>query len=189
MLTHFPSRKLALVLTLVSALSVMLLFLPSPVLNFTRARSPQAPAVQLTRWRAFAVHADDGTNYGVIGTLQNQRFDFQTTFPAFGFNLYLPARNFTAVLKYLGTPSFELLCALVPALALPVVAGYACTINLDVHGNGYVCTCDLAHRAASARKPPLARLCYECCCVRHETGLRCARIHQAVHISVFGIML
>ncbi len=113
------------------------------------ARSPNAPAIQLTRWRAFAVPADDGTNYGVIGTLQNQRFDFQTTAPAFGFNLYLPARNFTAVLKYLGTPSFELLCALMPAIALPVVTGHSYH-NLGVCSNAKVYICDLAHLHSQA---------------------------------------
>jgi len=95
------------------------------------------------------VPADDGTDYGVIGTLQNQRFDFQTTAPAFGFNLYLPARNFTAVLKYLGTPSFELLCALMLPLHSPSSLVMR-TTNLDVRSNADIYMCDLAHPHSQA---------------------------------------
>jgi hypothetical protein len=48
---------------------------------------------------------------GLVGSIENQVFDLVTTIPTFQLDLYLPARNFTAVLSYLDTPNFEILCA------------------------------------------------------------------------------
>ena len=45
---------------------------------------------------------------------QDKVFNFTTTVPYFQLNLYLPSKNFTAVLTYLDVPNFSILCALIP---------------------------------------------------------------------------
>ena len=52
---------------------------------------------------------------GLVGSYQDKVFNFTTTVPYFQLNLYLPSKNFTAVLTYLDVPNFSILCALLPA--------------------------------------------------------------------------
>ena len=46
-----------------------------------------------------------------MGSFQDEVFNFTTTVPYFQLNLYLPSKNFTAVLTYLDVPNFSILCA------------------------------------------------------------------------------
>ena len=60
-----------------------------------------------------------GDGSGLVGAFGDTKaFDFNTTIPSFELLLYLPAREFTAVLTYLDTPNFSLLCALPPLMPM-----------------------------------------------------------------------